>query len=112
VLGLRDRVDLRAIVHVTGGGIPANLVRVLPDGCRASLDRRRWPVPPVFRVIQARGRIADGEMLRTFNLGLGLLLVVPRAQAADAVAGLARAGERAWVVGEIGRGARAVEVRA
>ncbi|HLJ62032.1 MAG TPA: phosphoribosylformylglycinamidine cyclo-ligase [bacterium] len=110
VLDLRERVDVRAIAHVTGGGIPGNLVRVLPEGCRAAVDRGRWPVPPLFALIQRRGRVADGEMWRAFNMGLGLLLVVPRAQAADAVARLERAGERTWVVGEIVGGSRGVEL--
>ena len=112
VLGLRRRVPLHGIAHVTGGGLPGNLVRVLPDGCRAVLQRSRWPVPPVFTVIQRRGRIADDEMFRTFNMGLGLLLVVPRGSAASAARLLQNAGERAWVVGEIAAGPRGVEIRA
>jgi len=112
VLGLRRRVALRGIAHVTGGGLPGNLVRVLPDGCHAVLLRSRWPVPPVFTVIQRRGRIGDEEMFRTFNMGLGLLLVVPRGSAAAAVRLLESGGERAWVVGEIVPGSRGVEIRA
>jgi len=112
VLNLRRRVTLRGIAHVTGGGLPGNLVRVLPDGCHAVLLRSRWPVPPVFTVIQRRGRIADEEMFRTFNMGLGLLLVVPRGSAAAAVRLLDSTGERAWVVGEIVSETRGVEIRA
>jgi phosphoribosylformylglycinamidine cyclo-ligase len=112
VLGLRRRVALHGIAHVTGGGLPGNLVRVLPDGCHAVLLRSRWPVPPVFTVIQRRGRIGDEEMFRTFNMGLGLLLVVPRGSAAAAVRLFESAGERAWVVGEIVPGLRGVEIRA
>jgi phosphoribosylformylglycinamidine cyclo-ligase len=112
VLGLRPEVPLHGVAHVTGGGLPGNLMRVLPDGCRAVLTRSRWPVPPVFTVIQKRGRIADEEMFRTFNMGLGLLLVVPHDAAPAAVERLARAGERAWVVGEIESGPRGVEIRA
>jgi phosphoribosylformylglycinamidine cyclo-ligase len=85
---------------------------VLPDGCHAVLTRSRWPVPPVFTVIQRRGRIADEEMFRTFNMGLGLLLVVPRGSSAAAVRLLESAGERAWAVGEIVSGTRGVEIRA
>ncbi|HEV2440141.1 MAG TPA: phosphoribosylformylglycinamidine cyclo-ligase [bacterium] len=112
VLALRRRVALHGIAHVTGGGLPGNLVRVLPDGCHAVLLRSRWPVPPIFTVIQRRGRVADEEMFRTFNMGLGLLLVVPRGSAAAAVRLLDSAGERAWVVGEIVAGSRGVEIRA
>jgi len=111
VLALRDHVEIRGIAHVTGGGIPGNLVRILPEGCRAVLTRGRWPVPQLFALIQKRGRVADDEMFRTFNMGLGLLLVVPTPQAESAVAHVAQAGERAWVVGEIAAGPRGVEMR-
>jgi len=111
VMALRDHIEIHAIAHVTGGGIPGNLLRTLPGGCRASVVRGRWPVPPLFGMIQAHGRVADDEMFATFNMGLGVLLVMPRAHAEDAVARLGRAGERAWVVGEIVPGARGVEVR-
>lgn len=112
VLALRRRVALHGIAHITGGGLPGNLVRVLPDGCRAVLTRSRWPVPAIFTVIQRRGRIADEEMFRTFNMGLGLLLIVPRGSSAAAVRLLESAGERAWVVGEITAGPRGVDIRA
>jgi phosphoribosylformylglycinamidine cyclo-ligase len=112
VLALRRRVALHGVAHVTGGGLPGNLVRILPDGCRAVLSRSRWPLPPIFTLIQRRGRIADEEMFRTFNMGLGLLVVVPRGSAAAAVRLLAASGERAWAVGEIAAGPRGVEIDA
>ncbi len=112
VLALREHVEIHGIAHITGGGIPGNLVRILPEGCRAVLARTRWSVPPLFELIKRRGRVADGEMFDTFNMGLGLLLVVPASQAKTAVAHLVRAEERAWVVGEIAAGSRGVEVRA
>jgi phosphoribosylformylglycinamidine cyclo-ligase len=110
VLAVRERIEVHGIAHVTGGGIPGNLVRILPVGCRARLDRSRWTVPPVFVLIQRRGRIADDEMLRTFNMGVGLVLVVPAGQADAAVAQLGAAGECAWVVGEITAGTRGVVI--
>lgn len=110
VLSMREHVEIHGIAHVTGGGVPGNLVRILPDGSRAFLDRRRWPVPPVYALIQDRGRIADAEMFRTFNMGLGLVLVVPLSRADAAIAHLARVGEQAWVVGDIRKGPRAVEI--
>jgi len=109
VLDLLARVRVGGIAHITGGGIPGNLVRMLPRGCRAVLTRR-WPVPPLFTLMQSRGRLADAEMFRTFNMGLGLILIVARERADEAVAGLARSGEQAWVVGEIRRGARGVDI--
>ena len=111
VLSVREEVEIHGIAHVTGGGVPGNLIRILPEGCHASLRRGRWPVPPLFALIQRRGRIADAEMFQTFNMGLGLLLVVPGSHASAAVAHLGRTGEQAWVVGEITAGAHTVEIR-
>jgi phosphoribosylformylglycinamidine cyclo-ligase len=111
VLALRESIDIHGIAHITGGGIPGNLVRILPEGCRAVVTRGRWPVPPVFELIQKRGRVADDEMFGTFNMGLGLLLVVPAGEGERVVAHLARLGERPWIVGEITSGLRGVEIR-
>jgi phosphoribosylformylglycinamidine cyclo-ligase len=87
-------------------------VRILPEACRAVLWRKRWPVPPVFLLIQRRGRVTDEEMFRTFNMGLGLVLIVPPGSADATVRQLERAGERAWMVGEIIAGPRGVDIRA
>ena len=111
VLALRERIEIRGIAHVTGGGIPGNLVRILPEGCRARIHRGRWPVSPLFTLIQRRGKVTGEEMFRTFNMGLGLLLVVPGREADSAVAQLERSGERAWVVGDILVGSRGIEIR-
>jgi phosphoribosylformylglycinamidine cyclo-ligase len=81
---LKRGADVRAMAHVTGGGITGNLPRVLPEGCRARLHRDAWSVPPIFRVLQDAGRVGDVEMFRTFNMGIGYLLVVPTEQV-DAV---------------------------
>jgi phosphoribosylformylglycinamidine cyclo-ligase len=112
VLALRASVDIRGIAHVTGGGIPGNLVRILPRRCRAFVVRGRWPVPPIMTLIQRRGRVTDDEMFDTFNMGLGLLLIVPPHDADRAVAALRRSGERSWVVGEVETGPRSVTIRA
>jgi len=112
VLTLREHVEIRGIAHITGGGIPGNLVRILPEGCRARIARHSWPEPPLFALIQKRGDVADDEMFRTFNMGLGLLLVVPAEQARQAIEHLDRAGERTWSVGMIVAGPRGVEVNA
>lgn len=101
VLPLVERGEVTALAHITGGGLPGNLVRVLPQGMRARLDRRSWQPPAVFRAIQARGGVADEEMARTFNLGVGFVLAT-RPERADAVrAGLEAAGEKPWRLGEV-----------
>ncbi len=68
-------VQWKAAAHITGGGIPGNLPRALPDGLGAVLDRSKWSVPPIFTEIQKRGRVSDDEMWNTFNMGLGMILV-------------------------------------
>ncbi len=102
VRALLDRgLDVRALSHITGGGLPGNVPRVLPDGVGVALDPARWTLPPVFSLIQALGDITDHEMRRTFNLGLGLVAVVPSSAAYDAVHALEDVGERAFEVGEV-----------
>src|SRR5438105_12353552 len=83
-LALREAVQVHAFAHITGGGLPGNLPRVLPAEHRAVLKRGSWPVPEVFRKLQKAGNVTDGEMLRTFNLGVGMCAVVSRADAARA----------------------------
>jgi len=102
---------IRAMAHITGGGMPDNLRRVLPEGCRAVIRRDAWPVPPIFELIRAAANVPDAEMFRTFNMGIGLIVVVAAAQAAETAERLAKAGETCFHIGEVARGERAVEVR-
>jgi phosphoribosylformylglycinamidine cyclo-ligase len=101
VLALVGKVQVRAVAHVTGGGIAANLARVLPDGCDALVERSSWPVPPVFAEIQRAGQVPDEEMDRVFNLGLGMVAVVAAEDAARAVDVLRAMGRQALPVGRI-----------
>jgi phosphoribosylformylglycinamidine cyclo-ligase len=89
---LRSSVTVRAFAHITGGGLPGNVPRALPDGCRAVVRRGSWPVPQVFTEIQALGEVADDEMARAFNLGIGMVAVVPEPEADAALAMLAGRG--------------------
>jgi phosphoribosylformylglycinamidine cyclo-ligase len=109
VLALLAAVPVSAMAHVTGGGVNGNLPRVLPDGCRARLRADAWPVPPIFGVIQEAGRVAESEMRRTFNMGLGYLVVVRADDAARAASALREGGERVFEVGEVVAGERGVE---
>jgi phosphoribosylformylglycinamidine cyclo-ligase len=108
VLDLLRSVPVLAMAHVTGGGITENLPRVLPEGCQAVIDPRAWPVPPIFHVIQEGGRVEEAEMRRTFNMGIGYLLVVRAGDATRAAQVLTAGGERVFEVGEIRDGARSV----
>ena len=101
VVALLDSVGVRAAAHITGGGLPANLPRALPDGHRAVLRSDSWEVPPIFGEIQRAGQVSDDEMARVFNLGLGMVLVVPADETDRALAVLEPYGHRARVVGEV-----------
>jgi phosphoribosylformylglycinamidine cyclo-ligase len=109
VLSLVDRIGVRAASHITGGGLVDNLARVMPDGCRAVITRG-WPQPPVFAWLQRVGRISDQEMVRTFNLGIGMVLVVSPDDAAEAVMHLQGAGLTALDIGEVTAGPRGVSL--
>jgi len=109
VLGLlRAGVPVRAMAHITGGGLTGNLPRVLPSGCRAVVRRGAWPVPAIFGFLREAGRIAEAEMLRVFNMGVGFVCIVPSEAASRARAALEAAGVPTWKIGEIRRGARGV----
>jgi phosphoribosylformylglycinamidine cyclo-ligase len=101
---------IKGVAHITGGGIRGNLPRVLPKGRRAVLERGSWPVPPVFDLIQKMGRIDRDEMDRTFNIGLGLVLVVARKHADGVRRTLEKLDEPAYLVGEIRNGARGARI--
>jgi phosphoribosylformylglycinamidine cyclo-ligase len=98
---LLGRNWIKGMAHITGGGIIENLPRVLPEGLSFSLDRRSWTVPPLFGWLQRAGQLDDAEMMRTFNMGVGLILVCARDRAGDLLQALHDAGEPAWLIGEV-----------
>lgn len=111
IAALMSGVDLRAAAHITGGGITENLPRVLPDGTAADIDLAAWPVPKAQRdVAEAAGLDAD-ELLRTFNAGLGMMVVMPSTDAPRAVEIAAAFGVDAWVVGAVVPGTGEAQVR-
>lgn len=100
--------EVHAVAHVTGGGLPGNVPRVLGDGVDAFFDRSTWTVPRIFEEIRVAGGVDEAEMDRVFNLGLGMVVAVPAPEADAAVAVLSRAGHEARVVGSLVPGARTV----
>ena len=110
LLELRRHVPVHAFVHVTGGGIPGNLLRILPTHTHAVVRRGRWEEPRIFSEIQTAGDVAADEMEAVFNLGLGMLAVLPRTEAHRALDSVRNAGHDAWLVGEIVEGPVGVTV--
>jgi phosphoribosylformylglycinamidine cyclo-ligase len=108
---LFDEFPIKGAAHITGGGIVGNLPRVLPRGRRAVLERGSWPVPPIFSLIQKLGRISQDEMDRTFNNGLGLIIVVGRRYADGVQAAFKKMDEQSFIIGEIRQGARGARIR-
>ena len=100
-LSLAAACAVHAYAHVTGGGLAANLARVLPEGADAVLDRGSWRPPAVFGLLARRGGVPSDEMERVFNMGVGMAAVVARADADRALGALADRGVPAWVLGEI-----------
>jgi phosphoribosylformylglycinamidine cyclo-ligase len=100
-LALAEHLDVHALCHVTGGGLPGNLPRVLPDGLGVDVDAATWRWPAIFDWLQEQGPVADEEMWRTFNCGVGMVAVVGAEVADDAVALLDERGVPSWVLGRV-----------
>ncbi len=102
--------DVHAAAHITGGGLEGNVPRALPPGCRALVERGTWEVPRIFGEIRRLGPVDDHEMVRVFNLGLGMILVVAPDNADDALAALSSAGVKAVTVGRVVAGEHGVDL--
>ena len=100
-LAIIAETDVHAFSHVTGGGLAANLARVLPDHLTAQLHRSTWTPPPVFSLVQGRGRVEQSEMERTFNMGVGMVAVVPATDVDRTLALLTARHVPSWVLGEV-----------
>lgn len=108
---LLSQYPIRGIAHITGGGITENLVRILPSGCRAVIYRGSWEIFPIFELLRRLGNLSWEEMARTFNLGVGMILVVPAEGIESVREELKRAEEKCWVIGKITSGISAVEYK-
>jgi phosphoribosylformylglycinamidine cyclo-ligase len=101
VMSLKQEVRLHGIAHITGGGMRGNLPRILPRSCKASVRKGSWQVPPIFSFLQREGRIPEEEMWRTFNNGIGMILVVKAEESEGILMRLEELGERPYLIGEI-----------
>ncbi|MFO7751617.1 MAG: phosphoribosylformylglycinamidine cyclo-ligase [Desulfobacteraceae bacterium] len=101
VLNLLRDLPVHGIAHITGGGLEDNLIRVLPSACKARLRKGSWEVPPVFQILQKEGAVSQEEMTRTFNNGIGMVIVVPAGHVQEIMDRLGAMGEKSWFIGEI-----------
>jgi phosphoribosylformylglycinamidine cyclo-ligase len=101
LLTLMQKVEIHALAHITGGGLPENLPRVLPPDCCAVIDSNSWELPPIFSWLRHQGNLAANEMLRTFNSGVGMVICVADEDAQPTLDLLNKLGERAWRLGTI-----------
>ena len=101
ILSLLKTLPIHGISHITGGGIDENIIRVIPKSCKVRVDRSAWDVPPIFRFFQDAGKIAVSEMSRTFNMGVGLIIVVPEDRTQEVMDRLDGMGEKSWIIGDV-----------
>lgn len=108
--GLLDTGVIKALAHITGGGLLENIPRVLPEGTAVRIERDSWPVPPVFKVMQEIGNVLEAEMFRTFNMGVGMVIICSETDAPHVLSHLASLGETPHRIGAVVEGARAVSL--
>ncbi|MCX5749865.1 MAG: phosphoribosylformylglycinamidine cyclo-ligase [Candidatus Saganbacteria bacterium] len=111
ILELIKEFEIKGMAHITGGGLPENAARFLPVGCDAVFDASAWPKPAIFSLIEGKGSISKEEMYKTFNMGLGMVLAVKPEIAGKVIKKIDSLGEKAYMVGEITKGAHKVIVK-
>ena len=110
VLALREHCDIKGIAHITGGGLSDNIIRILPPNCCAEVRKGTWEIPPVFPFLQEKGGVNETEMYHVFNMGVGLVLVLPPNQIDMAIVSLRESGESPSLIGEIIHGEKCVQI--
>lgn len=110
-LPLIAEFDIHGMVHITGGGFYDNIPRILPAGCAVEVDSRAWPQPVIFSLLQQWGGVAKAEMFRTFNMGIGMILIVPAGQVPAIQANLADREEKSYIIGRVIAGEGQVELK-
>ncbi|MCK4767965.1 MAG: phosphoribosylformylglycinamidine cyclo-ligase [Desulfobacula sp.] len=101
ILSLLRDLPVHGLVHITGGGIDENIIRVIPEACKAIIHKDAWEIPPVFKILQKEGSVSNFEMQRTFNNGIGMVIVVPETSAQEVMDRLEAMNEKAYFIGEI-----------
>ncbi|MBU0574136.1 MAG: phosphoribosylformylglycinamidine cyclo-ligase [Candidatus Margulisiibacteriota bacterium] len=108
ILKLIDKVKVKGIAHITGGGLRENIERLLPPGCQAVIDRFSWKPQAIFQILQLYGRVATEEMFKTFNMGIGMAVVVAKKDVNKTLNLLQKSGDRSFVIGNIQKGKKEV----
>jgi phosphoribosylformylglycinamidine cyclo-ligase len=101
---------IKGMAHITGGGLLENIPRILPEGCSVQLEKARWKVPKIFKIVQELGGVEDGEMFHVFNMGIGMIMIVPQSDAEVVLRDLKNLKEQARIIGEIVKGKRIVNI--
>lgn len=104
ILDLRKKVNIKGIAHITGGAFYEKLIRIFPRNCFVKIKKNSWPVPSIFSEIQQRGKVKETEMFRTFNMGIGMVVVVKKKDAQTVRNHLKRFKLKSWVIGEVVKG--------
>lgn len=110
ILQLRDVCEIKGIAHITGGGLPGNIERILPEKCKARIDTQSWDMPSVFKLLQCEGDVEEAEMYRVFNMGVGIVIVVAPDSIDTVMTSLSDSAESAIGIGEIVSGNKGVEL--
>lgn len=108
-MALKDSFGIKGMAHITGGGIPGNLPRILPDGTCANIRNGSWNIPEIFKLIEETGDVSEEEMRRTFNMGIGYIMVISEKESEEAISLLNNTGYKAFIIGKIEKGGKGVK---
>jgi phosphoribosylformylglycinamidine cyclo-ligase len=109
VLALREVCEVKGLAHITGGGLPANVLRILPDGCVAYIQKGTWEIPSIFPFLQTKGDVEEEEMYKVFNMGVGIVVVLSPDDVDAALSSLDASGESTYLIGEVVAGEKGVQ---
>lgn len=110
ISGLLKKVDIKGIANITGGGFYGNIPRILPANTSVRIDKNCWQAPSIFKLIQKKGNLSDKEMYRTFNMGIGMVLILRRKDVTEAKRILSKFKLKSWIIGEVARGKKSVTI--
>jgi phosphoribosylformylglycinamidine cyclo-ligase len=109
-LELADNFDIKGIAHITGGGFIENIPRTIPAGLKAEVNLGSFPILPIFKLMQKLGDIEDKEMFNTFNMGIGLVIVINKDEVEEMMSSLSRMNQKAYIIGKIIKGDGGIEL--